>query len=161
MPLDARVEIGIMIEANVGEVWRALVAQEKLDLWMIGSELELNWTIDEPDLFGRHSIEKHTKDSIRILKMEPLKRLDYICIDGFVVTADAFENLSAITIKLEFKRFGTYLHVVHLRQTTGGGLKMVQYRWSTMLIALKKLVEKEVAIRISRESLAQPLQAGS
>jgi uncharacterized protein YndB with AHSA1/START domain len=146
MPLDSCVEIGIMIDANVGEVWRALLDPEKLDQWVNGSELELNWSIDDPSIVNRCSVEKYTGDCVRILKLEPLKRLQYLCLSGFTGASNTYEDLSTVTVKLEYKRFGTYLHVKHVRQTEGTGLKTVKYRWSTMLIALKKLAEKSAEL---------------
>jgi uncharacterized protein YndB with AHSA1/START domain len=141
MPLESCIEVGILINTNLVEVWQALADPQKLDQWANGPEVELRWALHGSA--GQHSDPAVTYPGnfSKVLRVDPLKRLEYSCWIGSGDESNPSRELSAVTVTVTSKGMGTYLHVKQVRQTEGRSLEIACGSWSSKLIALKKALE--------------------
>ena len=143
------VKNSILINADAGKVWDALVNPEQTKQYMFGCETVSDWKIGSPLLWQAIYEGKETVFVKGIiLDLQPNRLLKYTVIDPNATMADIPENYLNVTYRLEEQNGQTNLTVFQdgFEGAADGDkrYKDVQNNgegWNPILVEIKKLVE--------------------
>jgi uncharacterized protein YndB with AHSA1/START domain len=135
----AKVEINI--NAPVSKVWKALIKPELIKQYMFGTTVTSNWTEGSEITWKGNWEGQSYEDKGEILKIIPEKKLQYTHYSPASESIHNPDNYHIVTIELSEQNGLTNVLLTQDNNTTEEGLAHSKKNWTTMLNALKKLLE--------------------
>jgi uncharacterized protein YndB with AHSA1/START domain len=131
----------IKINAPASKVWEALTKPELIKKYFFGTEAISDWKVGSPILFKGIWEGKEYMDKGIILRSEREKLFEYTYLSSFSGLEDVPENYATITYKLVPENSGTKLTVTQDNIATEETKQHSEQNWSSVLNALKELLE--------------------
>jgi uncharacterized protein YndB with AHSA1/START domain len=144
------VKNNINIKAPIAKVWDVLVNPVQTKQYMFGCETVSDWKVGSPLLWkGEYEGKAMVFVKGTIIKIEPEKLLVYTTIDPNSTIDDVSENYLEVTYQLSFENGETIFTVTqgdYNKVAEGERRYKEAYNngegWDPILVAIKKLVEK-------------------
>lgn len=143
------VQNSILIKADAGKVWDALVNPEQTKKYMFGCKTVSDWKIGSSLLWqGMYEGEEMVFVKGIILDIEPGRLLKYTVIDPNATMADISENYLNVTYQLKEQNGHTNLTIFQdgFEDAADGEKRYTDVQnngegWNPILVEIKKLVE--------------------
>jgi uncharacterized protein YndB with AHSA1/START domain len=133
----------ITINASPKEVWEALTAPAIVKQWLYGTEVVSDWKIGSPLIYKGQWEGQAYEDKGTILQIEPQKLLKATYLSSMSGKKDSPENYNILTYQLEPADGNkTKLTIVQENNPTQQAADQSAQNWTTMISAMKKLLEK-------------------
>lgn len=140
MPFTAKIQR--TIHAPISKVWDGLTLPALVKQYFFGTELVTSWEPGTPIYFRGAWEGKSYEDKGTVLKFEPGKMLQYDYFSSWSDQEDRPENYQSITYRVKAKGNSTILTITQRNiETLDKKVHSVQ-NWSGLMLALKKLMEK-------------------
>lgn len=132
----------VVIQAPLGEVWRALITPELISRYMIGTKVIADWR-EGGDITWQGEYEGNEyKDKGKIIKLEPNKILSYSHFSPLSGKLDVKENYHVITIELFPENDGVRVRLTQDNNISGDVRDDSARFWQNILQKLKEMLEK-------------------
>ena len=138
--LVARASVDISTDRD--KVWEALVSPQKIKEYMFGTHVITDWREGSTIVWKGEWRGKHYEDKGRILKVEPLRTLEYTHFSPMSGVADRPENYHTVTIDLAPEGDHTRVSLSQDNNATDDARQHSEKNWQTMLNSLKNVLEK-------------------
>jgi uncharacterized protein YndB with AHSA1/START domain len=147
-------QVSVMVDAPIGEVWRALTDPDAIREYFMGAEVVTDWTVGHPILFRGEWNGTSFEDKGEILSFDPQREMSYTHWSPLSGTADVADNYHVVRIELNDP--GSRCTEVTLTQANLNGTvtdadraNRAEYEktWSGMLAGLKKVAERRATTR--------------
>lgn len=143
------VQNSILIKADAGKVWDALVNPEQTKKYMFGCKTVSDWKLGSSLLWqGMYEGEEMVFVKGIILDIEPCRFLKYTVIDPNATMADIPENYLNVTYQLKEQNGHTNLTIFQdgFEDAADGEKRYTDVQnngegWNPILVEIKKLVE--------------------
>ena len=143
------VQNSILIKADAGKVWDALVNPEQTKKYMFGCKTVSDWKLGSSLLWqGMYEGEEMVFVKGIILDIEPCRFLKYTVIDPNATMADIPENYLNVTYQLKEHNGHTNLTIFQdgFEDAADGEKRYTDVQnngegWNPILVEIKKLVE--------------------
>jgi uncharacterized protein YndB with AHSA1/START domain len=135
----------IEVKATDESVWKALVDPALIKQYLFGTEAVSDWKQGSAIFYRGVWEGKPYEDKGRILEVVPPKRFKSTYWSAFSGLPDRPENYNTVTYTLERGDGGTFLTVIQDNIPTQEAADHSTVNWSTVLKAIKALLEKPVA----------------
>jgi uncharacterized protein YndB with AHSA1/START domain len=142
MAVDKILTKTIHINAPASKVWDALTNPAIIKQWLFGTNVISDWKVGSPILFTGVWQGTEYKDKGNILQFDKEKVFQYNYWSGFSGLADAIENYSIVTFKLEATNNETQLTLTQTHFPTEIGYEHSDKNWDATLELMKKIIEK-------------------
>ena len=130
-----------VINADLQQVWDALINPDKIKVYLFGTETESEWKVGSP-IFFRGKWERTTyEDKGTILEIQPEKILKYSYWSSMSGKADIPENYVNVTFQLTPQGNATMLVLIQDGITDEKAKQHTEQNWGMVLDGLKKLAE--------------------
>jgi uncharacterized protein YndB with AHSA1/START domain len=131
----------ITINAPLSEVWDGLVNPDLIKRYMFGTTVVSDWKEGSPISWRGEWKGKPYEDKGRILEIRPQKQLRYSHFSPLSGAKDTPENYHQVTVSLTGPDGSVRVELSQDNNKTQEACDESQRNWSTMLVALKKVVE--------------------
>ncbi len=135
-------EASITINASVGKVWDALTNPKIIKQYMFGTDVVSDWREGSAIIWKGEWQGKKYEDKGIILKLQPMRTLQYSHYSPLSGLPDTQENYHTVTIELSSKETQTLVLLRQDNNTTEQERQHSQNNWKTMLTNLKELIER-------------------
>ncbi len=136
-------EASITINASVGKVWDALTNSEIIKQYMFGTDVVSDWREGSSIVWKGEWQGKKYEDKGVILKLQPMRTLQYSHYSPLSGLPDTQENYHTVTVELSSKgRTQTLVTLQQDNNTIEQERQHSQNNWKMMLTSLKELLEK-------------------
>jgi uncharacterized protein YndB with AHSA1/START domain len=135
-------EATVTINAEVSDVWKALVDPELIKQYLFGSEVVTDWKEGSPVIYKGTYQGKTFEDKGVIVTVEPEKLLIMTHWSPLSGTADVPENYHTVEYNIISGYDGTHVSITQDKCASEEEQKQNSEFWSTVLQGLKKLLEK-------------------
>ena len=132
----------ISINSSVAKVWDALTDPEVIRQYMFGTNVISDWRQGSPIVWKGEWQGKKYEDRGMILRFEPEHLIQYSHFSPLSELPDAPENYHIVTIKLSTSGAQTLVSLAQDNNPTEDAQKHSEEMWTTMLTALKTMLEK-------------------
>ena len=132
----------IDIAAPAAKVWDALVKPDLIRQYMFGAAVVSDFQEGSPITWTGEWKGKPYQDKGRILKVEPLRKLQYSHFSPLSGLPDTPENHHTVTLELTEARGQTRVALSQDNNATEEAREHSQQNWKGMLEGLKKLLEE-------------------
>lgn len=133
------------INAPAEVVWDALLNPEANKQFMFGATVVSDWHEGRPIKWKGEWQGKPYEDKGIILRLKPLRLLQYSHYSPLTGKPDSPENYHTVTIKLSEVGHHTTASITQDKNESSEAQVHSEKNWSSMLAALKKLVESSDA----------------
>jgi uncharacterized protein YndB with AHSA1/START domain len=141
MPKGLIVKKSIHINADVADVWDALVNPEKIKQYLFGTETISDWKVGSRIAYKGVWEGKAYEDGGTILQLVPGKIFQSTYWSSMSGTEDIPDNYATVTYELSKEGSGTLLTLTQDNCKTPEQQKHSEDNWGMVLEGLKKLVE--------------------
>jgi len=131
-----------LVHARIEEVWDALVNPDMIKKYMFGSTVISDWKEGSQIVWRGEWKGKAYEDRGTLLKIIPLKLLQYSHYSPMTGLADVPENYHTVTISLKEAGDQTLVSLSQDNNATEADKEHSEQNWNMMLTALKELLEK-------------------
>jgi uncharacterized protein YndB with AHSA1/START domain len=142
-PMDRKLvaKASVTVNAPKARVWDALVNPETIKEYMFGTTVVSDWREGSPIVWKGEWQGKAYEDKGVILRMEPLRMLQYSHFSPLSGLADAPENYHRVTIELSDEGTNTRISLAQDNNATEDAREHSERNWGMMLASLKGLLE--------------------
>jgi uncharacterized protein YndB with AHSA1/START domain len=133
------------IDAPIDKVWDALVNPATIKQYMFGTDVISDWKEGGPILWKGEWQGKSFEDRGVIVRIEPKRLLQYTHFSPLAGLPDTPDNYHTVTIELSQVPPQTHVSLSQDNNPTDESREHSEKNWRAMLVALKKLLEKESA----------------
>ena len=139
-------EVRTSIDANRNLVWRALVSPAAIKQYMLGADVESDWTPGSDITWRGEYNRRRFEDHGEIVDIEPEHLLRYTHFSGSSGQPDRPENYHTVTIDLA--EAGTVTEVLLSQDNNPNEAARAESEknWWLMLEGLKKYVERQAHV---------------
>lgn len=131
----------VTIGATRADVWKALVDPAAIERYMFGAKVVSDWREGRPITWSGEWQGQPYQDKGTILQLRPEQRLQYSHFSPLSGLPDEPESYHTVTIDLSDDGARTRVALTQDRNETEQARAHSEKNWTTMLSALKKLLE--------------------
>ena len=132
----------IEIDAPADKVWNALVDPDLVGQYMFGATVTTDWRTGSPITWSGEWKGKPFEDKGFVLRVEPLRLLEYNHYSPLSGLPDRSEHYHVVTIELTPLDAGTRVDLMQQNIASHEVREHSEANWEQMLGGLKKVVEK-------------------
>ncbi len=143
MSEDFVVKVSTTIDASVAQVWEALTTPELIKQYLFGTDVISEWKEGSSITYRGEWEGKRYEDKGTILKLVPEKVFESTYWSSMEGLADKPQNYKKVTYTLVPDGDSTLLTLTQDNNATREGMEHSKKNWTTVLEALKKLLEKK------------------
>jgi uncharacterized protein YndB with AHSA1/START domain len=140
---DSTAVASTRINAPTEVVWDALLNPDAIRQFMFGAEVSSDWHEGHPIKWKGVWQGKAYEDRGVILKVRPLRLLQYSHYSPLSGKPDRPENYHVVTIELTDENHHTMIAITQDRNEDREARVHSEKNWSSMLASLKKLLDSE------------------
>ena len=136
------VKVTVTINAPTSKVWEAITTPDLIKQYLFGTEVVTDWRVGSPIRYRGIWQGKPYEDKGTILQLEPEKLFVSTYWSPMSGAPDLPENYK--TVRYELARAGeaTRLTLTQDNNASDEEVKHLEENWTTVLTALKKLLER-------------------
>lgn len=131
-----------LVHAPIEKAWDALINPEMIKKYMFGTNVISDWKEGSKIVWRGEWKGKTYEDKGTLLKIIPLKLLQYSHYSPLTGMADVPENYHTVTIRLEERDNQTLISLSQDKNATENDKEHSEQNWNMMLTGLKELLEK-------------------
>ena len=128
------------IDVPMAQVWDALINPEIIRQYMFGTDVISNWKEGSPIVWKGEWQGKPYEDKGIILKLKPLRLIQYSHFSPLSGLPDAQVNYHTVTIELSSKSKQTFVSLSQDNNSNEQEREHSENNWKMMLEGLKKVL---------------------